>query len=107
MNHQLPAATRLKDVADFIFALRESAAYINEVIRENRIKGKFTQDLVNNTHAMVTCTQKKDNGTQNNFLNFCSFPVLSTQEKVTFTQENVTFTHEKVNITQEIKTDFY
>ncbi len=35
-----------------------------------RIKGKFTQDLVNNTHAMVTCTQKIDNGTQNNFLKF-------------------------------------
>ena len=37
MNHQLPVATRLTDVADFTFALRESAAYINDVIRENTI----------------------------------------------------------------------
>jgi hypothetical protein len=56
---------------------------------------------------MVTCTQKKDNGTQNNFLKFLFISGIITQEKVTFTQDNVTFTHEKVNITQEIKTDFY
>jgi len=35
MNHQLPSSTKLKDISDFTFALRESALYINDVIREN------------------------------------------------------------------------
>jgi hypothetical protein len=48
MNHQLPAATRLKDVADFTFALRESAAYINEVIRENTLIAQDKQQSAYN-----------------------------------------------------------
>jgi hypothetical protein len=45
MNHQLPSSTKLKDISDFTFALRESALYINDVIRENTSLAQEKQQM--------------------------------------------------------------
>jgi hypothetical protein len=43
MNNQLPSNTRIQDVADFTKALRRSAEYISDIIRENTTAAKDRQ----------------------------------------------------------------
>ena len=43
MNHQLPSSTRIRDIADFTLALRESAAYVNDIIHRNTIEAQNKQ----------------------------------------------------------------
>jgi uncharacterized protein (UPF0305 family) len=43
MNNQLPADTRIKDISEFTVALRRSAEYISEIIRENTINAQAKQ----------------------------------------------------------------
>ncbi len=44
-SNQLPANTGIKDVADFTIALRGSAQYVSDVIRENTIASQDRQKL--------------------------------------------------------------
>ena len=43
MNHQLPSTTRLNDISDFTFALRASASYISDIVRENTTRAQVKQ----------------------------------------------------------------
>ena len=45
LGHQLTSSTRIKDIADFTYALRISASTINEMIYENTTKAQNKQKL--------------------------------------------------------------
>ena len=45
MNNQLPSNTKLKDIADFTFALRRSADHVSRIIRENTLVAQAKQKL--------------------------------------------------------------
>ena len=67
MNNQLPANTRIKDVAEFTTALRKSAAYVSDMIRENtlssrtRMKSNYDRFVQNKVHFKIGDFVKIDN----------------------------------------------